>query len=58
MSPQERAADVATGVAVGGWLTSWAVDALPVIQALAGMVSIVAAGFAIAYYVQRLTRRD
>lgn len=58
MSPQERAADVATGVAVGGWLTSWAVDALPVIQALAGIVSIIAAGFAIAYYIQRMTRRD
>ena len=58
MNPQERAADAAVAVSVGGWLTSWAVDALPVIQALAGMVSIVAAGFAIAYYVQRLTRRD
>ena len=54
MTPQERTADIATGVAVSGWLTSWAVDALPVIQAVAGIVSIIAAGFAIAYYVKRL----
>lgn len=58
MTPQERAADAAVAVSVGGWLTSWAVDALPVIQALAGIVSIIAAGFAIAYYIQRMTRRD
>ena len=58
MTPQERAADAATGIAWGGVVTSFAADALPVVQLIAVCVAIVASGFAIAYYVQRISRND
>lgn len=56
MTKYERAADAATGVAVGGWITSMAVDALPVIQALSGIAAIIASVFAVAFYIQRLLK--
>jgi hypothetical protein len=39
-----RLADAAAGTSLVGWLASWATDALPIIQAIAGLVAI-AAGF-------------
>lgn len=51
---QTRIADAAAGTSVVGWLASWATDALPIIQALAGLVAIVAGCFAIAYHYKRL----
>lgn len=49
-----RAADAAAATSAFGWVASWATDALPIIQALAGIVAIVAGCFAIAYHYKRL----
>jgi len=51
-----RAADAAAATSTLGWLASWATDALPIIQALAGIVAIVAGLFAIAYHWKRIFR--
>jgi hypothetical protein len=51
-----RAADVAAATSTLGWLASWATNALPIIQALAGIVAIVAGLFAIAYHWKRIFR--
>lgn len=51
---QHRIADAAAATSGLGWVASWATDALPIIQALAGIVAIVSGGFAIAYYIKRL----
>lgn len=52
----ERAADAAALTSIPAWLVSVAVDALPVIQALAGLVAIIAGLFAIAVHLRRLIR--
>jgi hypothetical protein len=51
-----RAADAAAATSTLGWLASWATDALPIIQAMAGIVAIVAGLFAIAYHWKRIFR--
>jgi len=51
-----RAADAAAATSTLGWLASWATDALPIIQAAAGIVAIVAGLFAIAYHWKRIFR--
>lgn len=49
-----RVADAAAATSAFGWIASWATDALPIIQALAGIVAIVAGLFAIAFHYKRL----
>lgn len=49
-----RVADAAAATSGLGWVASWATDALPIIQALAGIVAIVAGLFAIAFHWKRL----
>lgn len=51
-----RVADAAAATSAFGWVASWATDALPIIQALSGIVAIVAGLFAIAYHWKRLAR--
>lgn len=52
----QRVADAAAATSGIGWLASWATDALPIIQAVSGIVAIVAGCFAIAYHYRRLFR--
>lgn len=54
MMTNTRTADVAAATSTLGWLASWATDALPIIQAMAGIVAIVAGLFAIAYHYKRI----
>jgi len=51
-----RAADAAAATSSIGWMASWATDTLPIIQAMAGIVAIVAGLFAIAYHYKRISR--
>lgn len=53
MTKAERMADAATGVSTVGWIVSICAQALPVIQAIAGLLAIVSALFAIRYYHKR-----
>lgn len=55
-STQNAAAHVAAGVAVPAWLISLAVDTLPLIQWLAGLVAICSGVLAIVSYARRLLR--
>lgn len=52
----QRMADAAAATSTMGWLASVAADTLPIIQAVAGLVAIVAGGFAIAYHWKRLAQ--
>jgi hypothetical protein len=49
-------ADAAAATSTMGWLASVAADTLPIIQAVAGLVAIVAGGFAIAYHWKRMAQ--
>ena len=50
---QEAIANTAMGISFGGWVTSIAVDALPVVQFMAGILAIIASLFAIRFYHKR-----
>lgn len=52
----QRVADAAAATSAFGWVASWATDALPIIQAVSGIVAIVAGCFAIAYHYRRIFR--
>lgn len=52
----QRTADAAAAISVPAWLASWAVNALPIVQVVAGLVAIIAGLFAIAVHVQKLRR--
>lgn len=54
MVEHHKLADAAAGTSVVGWVASWATDALPIIQAVAGLVAIIAGLFAIAAHYRRL----
>lgn len=56
MSTQTRAADIAAAASGIGWLTTWATNALPIIQVVGGLIGILAGLFAIAVHYQRLKR--
>lgn len=45
-----RLADTGAAVSVGGWFVTFAVQAEPIIQALAGIVAIIAGVFAARYH--------
>lgn len=51
-----RLADAAAAASGIGWLASWATDALPIIQAMAGIIAIISGAFAIAWHWRRLSR--
>ena len=51
-----RVADAAAATSAFGWLASWATHALPIIQAISGIVAICAGLFEIAYHWKRLAR--
>ena len=53
MTKAERAADLAAGMTWLGWLSSVAMQTLPIVQWLAGLLAIVSALFAIRYYHKR-----
>lgn len=53
----QKAADTAAAVSVPAWLVSLAAEALPVVQLIAGVIAIVAGGFAIAVHWKKLKER-
>jgi hypothetical protein len=53
----QRAADAAATISVPSWLISVAVDTLPLVQWLAGLAAIVAAGFAIVVHLKKLREK-
>ncbi len=54
MTTTERAADTAAAISVPAWVVSLAAEALPIVQLIAGIIAIIAGGFAIAVHWRKL----